>query len=172
MKTPLSTRLVNQDFTICIILGALNDILALKIESIVQAIVISRIDYCMVLPLRTFASSNGCKTRHSDWCDHCQDTNTSHRHLYVFTGCRLSLESISRLLCSISSAFMGQVSKKHGRHQEDFDIQPPLEHQYPVGRPFTTIEKIAWRWSLFLCIRQDLEQSPAIIKATAKFQHL
>ena len=46
MKTPLSTRLVNQDFTICIILGALNDILALKIESIVQAIVISRIDYC------------------------------------------------------------------------------------------------------------------------------
>ncbi|CAH3171630.1 unnamed protein product, partial [Porites lobata] len=98
------------------------------IESIVQAIVISRIDYCMVLPLRTFASSNGCKTRHSDWCDHCQDTNTSHRHLYVFTGCRLSLESISRLLCSVSSAFMGQVSKKHGRQQEDFDIQPPLEH--------------------------------------------
>ena len=46
MKTPLSTRLVNQDFTICIILGALNDILALKIESIVQAILISRIDYC------------------------------------------------------------------------------------------------------------------------------
>ena len=78
MKTPLSTRLVNQDFTICIILGALNDILALKIESIVQAIVISRIDHCMVLPLRTLASSNGCKTRQSDWCDHCQDMNTSH----------------------------------------------------------------------------------------------
>ena len=172
MKTPLSTRLVNQDFTICIILGALNDILASKIESIVQAIVISRIDYCMVLPLRTFASSNGCKTRHSERCDLCQDTNTSHRHLYVFTGCRLSLESISRLLCSVSSAFMGQVSKKHGRQQEDFDIQPPLEHQYAVGRPFTTIEKIAWRWSLFLCIRQDLEHSPAIIKVTAKFQHL
>ena len=32
--------------------------------------------------------------------------HTSHRHLYVFTGCRLSLESISRLLCSVSSAFM------------------------------------------------------------------
>jgi len=60
----------------------------------------------MVLPLRTLASSNGCKTRHSDWCTHCQDMNTSHRHLYVFTGCRLSLESISRLLCSVSSAFM------------------------------------------------------------------
>ena len=97
MKTPLSTRLVNQDFTICIILGALNDILALKIGSIVQAIVISRIDYCMVLPLRTLASSNGCKTRQSDWCDHCQDMNTSHRHLYVFTGCRLSLESILKI---------------------------------------------------------------------------
>ena len=37
---------------------------------------------------------------------HCQDMNTSHRHLYVFTGCRLSLESISRLLCSLSSAFV------------------------------------------------------------------
>ena len=60
----------------------------------------------MVLPLRTLASSNGCKTRQSDWCAHCQDMNTSHRHLYVFTGCRLSLESISRLLCSVSSAFM------------------------------------------------------------------
>ena len=32
--------------------------------------------------------------------------HTSHRHLYVFTGCRLSLESISRLLCSVSRAFM------------------------------------------------------------------
>ena len=95
----------------------------------------------MVLPLRTLASSNGCKTRQSDWCAHCQDMNTSHRHLYVFTGCRLRLESISRLLCSVSSALMGQLSKKHGRHQEDFDIQPPLEHQYPVGRPFTMIEK-------------------------------
>ena len=75
---------------------------------------------------------------------HCQDMNTSHRHLYVFTGCRLSLESISRLLCSVSRP---QLSKKQGRHQEDFDIQPPLEHQYPVGRPFTTIEKNAWRSS-------------------------
>ena len=34
-----------------------------------------------------------------------------------------------------------QLSKRHGRHQEDSDIQPPLEHQYPVGRPLTTIEK-------------------------------
>ena len=73
--------------------------------------VMSRIAYGnsllhMVLPLRTLASSNGCKTRQSDWCAHCQDMNTSHRHLYVFTGCRLSLESISRLLCSVSSAFM------------------------------------------------------------------
>ena len=73
--------------------------------------------------------------------------NTSHRHLYVFTGCRLSLESISRLLCSVLSAFMTrpQLSKKHGCHQEDLGIQPPLEHQYPVVRPFTTstIEKNA-----------------------------
>ena len=60
----------------------------------------------MVLPLRTLAIFNGCKTRQSDWCAHCQDMNTSHRPLYVFTGCRLSLESISRLLCSVSSAFM------------------------------------------------------------------
>ena len=60
----------------------------------------------MVLPLQTLASSNGCKTRQSYWCAHCQDMNTSHRHLYVSTGCRLSLESISRLLCSVSSAFM------------------------------------------------------------------
>ena len=79
-------------------------------KSIVQAIVMSRIylaiAYCMVLPLLTLAISNGCKTRQSDWCAHCQDTNTSHRYLYVFTGCRLSLESISRLLCSVSSEFM------------------------------------------------------------------
>ena len=30
------------------------------------------------------------------------------------------------------------------------------------------IEKNAWRWGLFQCIRQDLEQSPAIITVTAK----
>ena len=60
----------------------------------------------MVLPLPTLASSNWCKTRQTDWCAHCQDINTSHRHLYVLTGCRLSFESISRLLCSVSSAFM------------------------------------------------------------------
>ena len=59
-----------------------------------------------MLLLRTLASSNRCKTRQSDWCAHCQDMNTSHRHLYVFTSCRLSLESISRLLCSVSSTFM------------------------------------------------------------------
>ena len=45
-------------------------------ESIVQAIVMSRIDYCVVLLLRTLASSNGCKTREPDWCAHCQDINT------------------------------------------------------------------------------------------------
>ena len=60
----------------------------------------------MVLPLRTLASSYGCKTRQTDCCAHCQEINTSHRHLYVLTGCRLSFESISRLLCSVSSAFM------------------------------------------------------------------
>ena len=60
----------------------------------------------MVLPLPTLVSSNRCKTRQTDWCAHCQDINTSHRHLYVLTGCRLSFESISRLLCSVSSAFM------------------------------------------------------------------
>ena len=32
--------------------------------------------------------------------------------------------------------------------------------------------KNAWRLNLFRRIRQDLEQSPAIIKITAKFQHL
>ena len=40
--------------------------------------------------------------------------------------------------------------------------------QYPVGRPFMTIEKNAWRSSLFQCIGQDLKQSPAIIEVTAK----
>ena len=60
----------------------------------------------MLLPLRTLASSNGCKTRQSDWCAHCQDMNTSRRQLYVFTGCRLILESISKFPCSVSSAFM------------------------------------------------------------------
>ena len=40
--------------------------------------------------------------------------------------------------------------------------------QYPVGRPFTTIKKNAWRSSLFQCIGQDLKQSPAIIEVTAK----
>ena len=59
-----------------------------------------------MLLLRTLASSNRCKTRQSDWCAYCQDMNTSHRHLYVFTSCRLSLESISRLLCSVSRTFM------------------------------------------------------------------
>ena len=44
----------------------------------------------MVLPLRTLASSNGCKTQQSDWCAHCQHINTSHRYWYVFTGCRLN----------------------------------------------------------------------------------
>lgn len=60
----------------------------------------------MVLPLPALASSNRCKTRQTDWCAHCQDINTSHRHLYVLTGCRLSFESISRLLWSVSSAFI------------------------------------------------------------------
>ena len=46
-------------------------------KSIVQAIAMSRIDYCdslycMVLPLQTLASSNGCKTRQSDWFAHCE----------------------------------------------------------------------------------------------------
>ena len=40
--------------------------------------------------------------------------------------------------------------------------------RYPVGRPFTTIEKNAWRSSLFQCIGKDLKQSPAIIEVTAK----
>ena len=51
----------------------------------------------------------------------------------------------------------------------DFDIQPSLEHQYPVERPFKTIEKNAWGSSLFQRIRQYFEQSPAIITVTAKF---
>ena len=44
-------------------------------------------------------------------------------------------------LFQIHSWTRPQLSKKHGRHQEDFDIQPSLKHQYPVGKPFTTIEK-------------------------------
>ena len=132
-------------------IGWIKRFLNRKKNSIVQAIAMPRIDYCNSL-LYGVAATN---LRNLQWVQnaafrlvcslHCQDMNTSHRHLYVFTGCRLSLESISRLLCSVSSAFMGQVSKKHGRQQEDFDIQPPLEHQYPVGRPFRTIEKNAWR---------------------------
>ena len=47
-------------------------------------------------------------------------------------------------------------------------LQCRLRIQYPVGRPFMTIEKNAWRSSLFQCIGQDLKQSPAIIEVTAK----
>ena len=61
-----------------------------------------------------------------------------------------------------------QLFKKHGRYQGDFDRQPLLKYQYPVGRPFVTIEKNTWQSSLF----QDLVQSPTIIKVIAKFQHL
>ena len=89
-------------------IGRIKRFLNRKKKTIVQAIAKSRIAiaHCMVLPLRTLAIFNGCKTRQSDWWAHCQDMNTSNRPLYVFTGCRLSLESISRLLCSVSSAFM------------------------------------------------------------------
>ena len=76
-------------------------------NSIVQAIVMSRIEYCNSLLYGTNLSKlQRVHTRQSDWCAHCQNTNKSHCHLYVFTGCRLSLESISRLLCSVSSVFM------------------------------------------------------------------
>ena len=65
-----------------------------KKKPIVRAIAMPRIHYCNCLLYDVAATiSNGCKTRQSDWCAHCQDMNTSHRHLYVFTGCRLSLES-------------------------------------------------------------------------------
>ena len=95
------------------------------------------IAYCMVLPLRVLASSNGCKTRQSDWCAHCQDMNTSHRHLYVFTGCRLNLESISRLLCIHGHAQARSYLKSMvAIKKTSTKIQPPLEHQYLVGRPF------------------------------------
>ena len=117
-------------------------------NSIVQAIVMTRIEYCNSLLYGTNLSKlQWMHTRQSDWCAHCQNMNKSHCHLYVFTGCRLSLESISRLLYAlfqVHSWTRPQLFKKYGRHQEDFDIKPPLKHQYPVGRPFTTIEKNAW----------------------------
>ena len=67
-----------------------------------------RIDHCNSLLYGVAATnlSSRCKTRQSDWWAHCQVMNTSHRGLYIFTGCRLSVESISRLLCSVSTAFM------------------------------------------------------------------
>ena len=40
------------------------------------------------------------------------------------------------MLFQVHSWTRPQLSLTHGRHQEDFDIQPPLEHQYPDGRPF------------------------------------
>ena len=57
---------------------------------IVQASLMSRIDYCNSL---LYGVANRGKTRQSDRCAQCQDMRKSHRHLYVFNGCRLSLES-------------------------------------------------------------------------------
>ena len=99
-------------------------------KSIVQAIVMSRIDYGNSL-LYGVAATNLSKLQRVQnvavrlACS-CQDMNTSHRHLYVFTGCRLSLESISRLLYAlfqVHSWTRAQLSKKHSRDQEDFYIQ-------------------------------------------------
>ena len=151
MKTPLSTRLVNQDFTICIILGALNDILALKIESIVQAIVISRIDYCN-RPLYGVVATNLSKLqRVQNAAVLLVFSLPRHEHI-TSSFIRLHWLPIKlRINFKIAMLYFkciyGPIIKKDGQHQEGFD-------------------------SLFVCIRQDLEQSPAIIKVTAKFQHL
>ena len=55
--------------------------------------------------------------------------------LYVFTGCRLSLESISRLLC-IHGHARSYLKSMVAIKKTSTMIQPPLEHQYPVGRQF------------------------------------
>ena len=51
-------------------------------NSIVQAIVMSRIDYCNSLLYGTNLSKlQWVYTRQSDWCAHCQNMNKSHCHL-------------------------------------------------------------------------------------------
>ena len=82
-------------------------------KSIVQAIVMSRIDYCNSLLYGVAATNLSKLQRVQNAAVRLVCSLPRHEHvtsslifLNVFTGCRLSLESISRLLCSVSSAFM------------------------------------------------------------------
>ena len=79
-------------------------------KSIVQAIVMSRIDYCNSLLYGVAATNLSKLQRVQNAAVRLVCSLWRHEHvtssLYVFTGCWLSLESISRLLCSVSSAFM------------------------------------------------------------------
>ena len=123
-----------------------------------------------MLLLRTLASSNRCKTRQSDWCAYCQDMNTSHRHLYVFTSCRLSLESISRLLCSVSSTFMDTLLIIFKVWSPSIRLRHTTSAQAPVSGWKTIHDDRKKRFAieLFQCIRQGLEQSPTVIYGHSK----
>ena len=82
-------------------------------KSIVQAILMSRIAYGNSLWYGVAATNLSKLQRVQNPAVGLVCALPTHEHvtssfifLYVFTGCRLSLESISRLLCSVSSAFM------------------------------------------------------------------
>ena len=117
-------------------------------KSIVQAIVMSRIDYCNSL-LYGVAATNLSKLQRVQNAEvrlvcslprHEHVTSSFIRLHWLPIKFRINFK-IAMLCFKCIHGHAPQLSKKHGRHQEDFDIQPPLEHQYPVGRPFTTIEK-------------------------------
>ena len=132
------------------------------------------IAYCMVLPLRTLASSNGCKTRQSDWCDHCQDMNTSHSSFIRLHWLPIKFRINFKIAMLCFKCIHGHARsylksmiaiKKTSTYNCRSSTSIQLEDHFRDDR-----KKNAWRSSsLFQCIRQDLEQSPAIITVTAKF---
>ena len=82
-------------------------------KSIVQAILMSRIAYGNSLWYGVAATNlsklqrvQNAAVRLVCALPRLEHVTSSFIFLYVFTGCRLSLELISRLLCSVSSAFM------------------------------------------------------------------
>ena len=145
-------------------------------KSIVQAIVMSRIDYCNSLLYGVAATNLSKLQRVLNAAVRLVCSLPRHEHV---TSSFIRLHSAANFKFRINFKIAMLCFKCIHGHAPNYlksmvtikrtsDIQPPLEHQYPVERPFTMIEKNAWRSSLFQCILQDLEQSPAIITLTFK----
>ena len=76
----------------------------------------------------------------------------------------IAFSSFSYIITGIVIFFFFFLDHKHGRHQEDFDIQPSLKHQYPVGRPFMKIEKTLGDRAFSNASTKIWNSAPAIIK--------